>query len=142
MTNKISRIIFLSFVCALTLMLTSYNAQTESINSGLLEIDIEIAPGTLNIQSNGHVVTVHTDIKYFEVVHQDVYLNGIRITSWKADNRGYFVAKFSMDEVKKLAENLTVPGENELTLTGYTVDGTDFIGTETITVINNLPSKK
>ena len=106
------------------------------------DIGIEVAPNTLNIQSQSQVVTVHTTIKYFSVDHDDVYLNGILINSWKADNLGYFVAKFVMDEVKALADSgdLTVPGENELTLVGYTIEGTEFTGAQTITVINIEPA--
>ncbi len=43
---------------------------------------------------------------------------------------------------KALADTgeLTVPGENELTLTGTTIDGATFTGTQTITVINVQPT--
>ena len=46
-----------------------------------------------------------------------------------------------MSEVKALADSgvLTVPGENELTLVGYTTEGTEFTGAQTITVINVEP---
>ena len=109
---------------------------------GELDIGIEVAPNTLNIQSQSQVVTVHTTIKYVSVDHDNVYLNGIEINSWKADNLGYFVAKFVMDEVKALADSgdLTVPGENELTLDGYTTDGAEFTGAQTITVIDIEPA--
>jgi hypothetical protein len=47
-----------------------------------------------------------------------------------------------MTEVKALADDgdLTVPGENELTLVGETTDGATFTGTQTITVINVVPA--
>jgi hypothetical protein len=47
-----------------------------------------------------------------------------------------------MSEVKALAltGNLEVPGENELTLTGYTNDRAEFTGTQSITVIDVLPT--
>lgn len=106
------------------------------------EIGIEVAPNTLNIQSQSQVVTVHTTIKYVSVDHDNVYLNGIEINSWKADNRGYFVAKFVMDEVKALSDSgdLIVPGENELSLVGYTTEGVEFTGAQTITVIDIVPA--
>jgi hypothetical protein len=46
-----------------------------------------------------------------------------------------------MSEVKALVDagDLEVAGENELTLTGYTKDGAEFTGTQTITVINVKP---
>ena len=129
----------LSFVCVIALMLIFLNAPTECHG---LEIGIDVATNTLNIQSQGQVVTVHTTIKYVEVDHKNVYLNGILIRSWKADNRGYFVAKFVMNEVKALADNgdLAVPGENELILVGYTTEGVEFTGLQEITVIDVDPA--
>ena len=101
-----------------------------------------MAPNTLNIQSESQVVTVHTTIKYVSVDHDNVYLNGIEISSWKADNRGYFVAKFLMNEVKALADtaDLEVPGENTLSLVGYTTEGVEFTGSSVITVIDVEPA--
>ncbi len=106
------------------------------------DISTQVSPSTLNIQSKGEVVTVHTDIPYSSVVGGTVILNGIPISWWKADNQGNFVAKFDMSDVKALAEagELEVPGENVLTLTGYTNDGEEFTGTETIVVIDVQPA--
>lgn len=106
------------------------------------EISIQVAPSTLNIQSQSQVVTVHTSIAFSSVQGGTVTLNKVPISWWKADNQGNFVAKFVMSEVKALADTgaLTVPGENELTLVGYTTDEAEFTGTQTITVINILPS--
>ena len=108
------------------------------------EIGIFISPNTLNLGSGGKVVTVHTTIAYGAVEHENVYLNGIEISSWKADSRGYFVAKFLMSEVKALAdsEDLTVPGENYLTLVGYTITGEEFTGSDAITVIDVDPARR
>ena len=65
-------------------------------------ITIDIAPATLNIQSNGKVVTVHTDIAYSDIDVFSVYLEGVHINSSKADDRGYFVAKFLIDAIKSI----------------------------------------
>ena len=102
------------------------------------EISIDVAPNTLNIQSEGQVVTVHTSIAFWDVDHSSVSLNDIEISSWKADNRGNFVAKFLMSQVKALADSggLNVPGDNDLILEGSTKDGADFTGLDTITVID------
>ena len=58
------------------------------------DIEIDVAPNVLNIQSESTVVTVHTDIAYSLVVGASVYLNDVEIYYSKSDNRGYFVAKF------------------------------------------------
>jgi hypothetical protein len=99
------------------------------------EIAIEIAPNTLNIQSDGQVVTVHTDIAYWYVDVASVYLNGVQISSWKADNRGNFVAKFLMDEVKTL-DGLVIGDVNTLTIVGLTTDDIEFWGEQEIMVID------
>ena len=96
---------------------------------------IDVAPNVLNIQSQGTVVTVHTDIAYGDVDVSSVFLNGILISSWKADDRGNFVAKFSMDEVKSL-DGLVIGGYNTLQLVGVTNDGESFVGEKDIKVID------
>jgi len=136
MKRKIGMVGLAAF-CCIALSISLFQAPTECYG---FEIGIEVAPNTLNIQSQ--VVTVHTTIKYVSVDHDNVYLNGILISSWKADNRGYFVAKFLMSEVKALADtgDLEVPGENTLSLVGYTTEGTEFTGYHVITVIDVVPA--
>ena len=130
----------LPVLCCMALALVFFQVPAKCY---AFEIGIEVAPNTLNIQSQSQVVTVHTTIKYVSVDHDNVYLNDIEISSWKADNLGYFVAKFLMSEVKALADNggLTVPGENELTLVGSTTDEVpvEFTGATMITVIDIEP---
>jgi hypothetical protein len=86
------------------------------------------------------VVTVRTDIAYWAVEVSSVYLNGVAIASWKADNRGNFVAKFSMDEVKSL-DGLVIDGYNTLTLVGLTFDDVAFSGEQDVMVIDVTPKK-
>jgi hypothetical protein len=106
------------------------------------EISIEVAPNVLNLQSEGYIVTVHTDIAYGRVDVHSVHLNGVLIHSWKADNRGFFVAKFLMDEIQAL-EGLVIDGQNELLLIGATIDDPpeSFSGTDWVWVVDNLPVK-
>jgi hypothetical protein len=129
-------------VAALCLALISVGLFFSPQLSYCFEIAIDVAPNTLNIQSDGQVVTVHTSIAYNSVDGGTVELNGIEISWWKADNQGNFVAKFVMSEVKALAESgdLDVPGENELSLIGYTTEGTEFTGSQVITVIDVEPA--
>ncbi len=138
MLSKLSKS-YLFAICFIFLMLISLKVPTGCHG---FEIGIVVSPSTLNLESRGGVVTVHTNIVYGDVDHEDVYLNGIAISSWKADSRGYFVAKFLMSEVKALAEsgNLDVPGENTLELVGYTTTGEEFTGSDIITVIDIDPA--
>ena len=107
-----------------------------SIYSQQDPIEIQVSPNILNLQSNGVVVTIHTDIPYSNVIGSTVSLNGVEIDSWKADSQGFFVAKFNMDEVKDL--DLVIGGYNTLTLEGSLSNGS-FSGSEDILVINNIP---
>jgi hypothetical protein len=103
------------------------------------EISIDVSPNVINIQSNSTVVTVHTDIAYGAVVGSTVFLNGVAIDHWKADNRGNFVAKFLSDEIKQL-DGLRIDAENEMVLTGFDATGEAFIGTQDILVIDLVPA--
>jgi len=133
----------LPLVCCLALALVFFQVPAKCHG---FEISIDVAPSTLNIQSQGEVVTVHTSIAYSSVAGGTVTLNDIPISWWKADNQGNFVAKFLMSEVKALADSgaLVVPGENKLTLVGLTTgtEAVDFTGTETITVIDVKPAAR
>ena len=104
-----------------------------------LTIEIQVSPSTLNLQNQGQVGTVHTDIAYGAVEASSVELNGLSIDHWKADNQGNFVAKFLMEEVIELAENLNIGELNTLTLTGTTSAGETFTGTDEVMIINVIP---
>ena len=131
---KLSRMsLVLGCVLAVTLCWLLYPAAALSA-----DIQIDVAPNVLNIQSQGEIVTVHTDIAYSAVDGASVYLNGVAIQWWKADARGNFVAKFVMDEIKTL-NGLIIDGYNVLVLNGYTTDGDTFIGKQEIKVIDITP---
>ena len=103
------------------------------------DLDIVVAPNVLNIQSEGKVVTVHTDIAYSAVDVYTVFLNEVPIDSWKADNRGNFVAKFIMSDVKQL-DGLHIGDYTTLKLTGATWSGEAFFGDDEVMVVDNVPS--
>jgi len=133
---KLSRMsLVLGCVLAVTLCWLLYPAAALSTE---IPIQIDVAPNVLNIQSQGAIVTVHTDIAYSAVDGASVYLNGVAIQWWKADARGNFVAKFVMDEIKTL-DGLIIDGYNVLVLNGYTSDGDTFIGEQEIKVIDITP---
>ena len=104
------------------------------ITSFSLEITIDVAPNVLNLQNNGQVVTIHTDIDYHLVQASTVYLNGIAIQSYKSDLRGNFVAKFDIEAVKDLP--LVIDGYNTLTMEGVTTTNEEFFGSQDILVID------
>lgn len=108
------------------------------VQSQALEITIDISPNTLNIQSVSLCVTVHTDIGYSQVDPTTVYLNGVLINGYFADNRGNFVAKFDMNEIKSLP--LTIDVYNTFKMVGVTIAGEPFEGTQDIMVIDRIPS--
>ena len=105
------------------------------------DIQIDVAPNVLNIQSESVVVTVHTDIAYSAVLGSTVFLNGVAINHWKSDARGNFVAKFLSDEIKTL-DGLIIDDYNTLVLIGYDTGGETFIGTQDIMVIDVIPQGK
>jgi hypothetical protein len=120
--------IALGMVCLAVVFMAATHANA-------FDITIDVAPNVLNLQNNGQVVTVHTDIAYGLVQASTVYLNNIAINSWKSDLRGNFVAKFIMNEVKKLP--LAIDAYNTLALVGMTTDGDAFAGSQDILVVDN-----
>lgn len=105
-------------------------------SAGEILITIEIAPSTLNIQSNGKVVTVHTDIAYSEIDVYSVYLRGVYIDSSKADDRGNFVAKFLIDAIKDI-DGLVINDYNTLELVAKTTYGDLVSGKADVMVIDS-----
>lgn len=123
------------FVILIAILVLTFANESQAF-----DIEIVVAPNVLNIQSQGQVVTVHTDIAYGAVQSSSVMLNGVEIYFSKADNRGNFVAKFVMSEVKALVDDgILELGEITLTLTGLTKTGEEFSGSQTVTVVNNVP---
>ena len=99
------------------------------------EITIRISPVTLNLGSDGKVVTVHTDVPYSAVAVYTVYLNEVPIQSWKADDRGFFVAKFQMDEVKTI-NGLVINDFNTLRFVALTKSENPLWGEADVMVID------
>jgi hypothetical protein len=133
--NK-AKTLCLPVLCCMALALVFFQAPATCYG---FDIEIDVSPNVLNIQSNSTIVTVHTDIDYNLVVGATVFLNGVAIDWWKSDDRGNFVAKFVSDEIKTLP-GLIIGDYNELVLTGYKTDGETFIGNQGIMVIDNVPA--
>lgn len=137
MTPRRNRMHYISFVCVMLLWVSLFHIPVLSYGEQI-DAEIRISPSTLNLNSNGAVVTVHTDILYDDVKVSSVYLNGVAIESWKADDCGYFVAKFSRDEIQKI-DGLVTGDFNTLQLLGATINEDTFLGAADIRVIDILP---
>jgi len=102
-------------------------------------IEISITPATLNLNEGVQEcddVTVHTNISYFDVNRETLKLNDISVDYWtKYDDRYNLVVKFDRTEVKGIVASY-VDEDVTLTLTGETLGGDEFTGTDTIRVIN------
>ncbi|HUU84484.1 MAG TPA: hypothetical protein VM243_13370 [Phycisphaerae bacterium] len=95
-------------------------------------VPIAIAPSTLILgRTQGGFVTVHAAIPYGQVDPGTLALDGVPVAWTKADNRGELVANFVETEVKAIVE----PPDATLTLTGLTIDGQPFSGSDTVRVI-------
>ena len=102
------------------------------------DAEIRIAPETLNLRSSGTVVTVHTDVPYDAVDVYSVYLGGVVIEAWKADDCGDFVAKFPMQAIKDI-DGLVLNDYNTFQFAAVTVDGDPICGEAEIMVIDRGP---
>ena len=137
MVSRKMKKLYLPVLCFMALALVFFQVPAKCY---AFDIEIDVSPNVLNIQSQSTVVTVHTDINYNLVVGASVLLNGVAIDWWKSDDRGNFVAKFESDEIKTL-DGLIIGDYNTLTLNGFTTgeDAEAFIGTQDIMVIDNIP---
>ncbi|MFO7691819.1 MAG: hypothetical protein R6V57_01920 [Vicinamibacterales bacterium] len=118
---------------------SSDSPASSSPAAAVIEITIEVAPNVLNLQSEGQVVTIHTSLAYGSVVASSVTMNGVTISSSKADNQGQFVAKFVMEAIKDLP--LKIGESNTLRIEGRTTTGASFWGSKAILVVNNTAGK-
>lgn len=111
--------------------------QMPALCSGL-ETSIDVAPNVINLHSQAPVVTVHTDIEFSRVTCSSVALNAVPVDYCTADDRGYFVAKFAMDDIAAL--DLVAGEYNQFDLTGETIDAETFSGGQAILVVDNVPA--
>ena len=102
--------------------------------------EIRIAPNTLNLRSDGTVVTVHTDVPYSAVDVYTVYLGDVAISAWKADDRGFFVAKFLMDDIKAI-DGLVINDYNTFQFVAITYSGQPIWGEAEVMVIDRGPAR-
>ena len=135
MVSRKMKKLCLPLVCCMALAMVVFQMPAKCY---AFDIEIDVSPNVLNIQSESTIVTVHTDIAYSLVVGASVWLNGVAIDWWKSDDRGNFVAKFESDEIKTL-DGLIIGDYNTLTLNGFTTGEEAFIGTQDIMVIDNVP---
>ena len=99
-------------------------------------IEIRVNPGMLNLQNQGQVVTIYTNLAYKDVVRATVTLNGLSLGFWGNNKEGSYTAKFSDSTVKALYLPSGAGGYT-LTLSGEKLDGARFSGSSAITIVNN-----
>ena len=97
-----------------------------------IAIDVKVSPHVIALRSLATCVTVHTDIPLGQVDRQSVALNGVLPTLTKADLQGNLVAKFAAKDIK----DIVAPPSVVLTLTGLTIDGLPFAGSDNVQVKN------
>jgi len=90
-------------------------------------LDIDVAPKTLALRSNGGQFTVHTDVPFGEAETVSLKVNGIPIeVRTFADDQGYLVAQCSKDDVKEVLDEPDEPVTTaEATLTVNGVSATE-----------------
>ncbi len=102
------------------------------------EIGIQVSPSTINVDQKGVWVTVHADIPLDVVDEDSLKLNGVEVWYTKSDARGDLVAKFRVGDVLEIVAGRSAT----LTLTGTTITGVSFSGTDTVRVVDPSDKKK
>lgn len=104
----------------------------------VVDAEIDITPDTLNLASKGKWISCRIwlpeEYDVADVNSPSVFLQGEVPPEWIwfNQNENLLIAKFARSELEEILE----PGEVELTVTGYLIDGTYFEGTDTIKVID------
>lgn len=120
----------IALTLGLTIMLAALPSDAQACDN-----EIRISPETLNLGNSATVVTVHTDVSYSNVDVYSVYLGGVAISTWKADDRGYFVAKFQMDDIKAI-DGLVLNDYNTFQLVAMTLGGDPICGEAEVMIID------
>ncbi|UCE61304.1 MAG: hypothetical protein JSU63_06065 [Phycisphaerales bacterium] len=104
----------------------------ESADALISDIVIAVSPSTIVLGCDkGSSVTVHADIPFASVDRASVEMDGVVPYLTKADNRGDLVAKFNQQAI----EAIVAPPAFTFTLTGVTVGGEPFSGSDTVRVM-------
>jgi hypothetical protein len=142
MSSGSHKSIIVGVICLMMLSLAAFLVVPTECQAD--DIEIQVAPNVLSLQSNGVWVTVHADIAYSLVVRNSVSLvidsgNDIAPTLCFADDLGNLVAKFPIWAVKELFcdEEGCYDDVSTFKLVGETVDGEEFSGIDVISVVNN-----
>jgi len=97
-----------------------------------VEVWVRIDPSTLNLRSNGNWVTAYIDLTDIDVNTVTLGYDEEKVSAVWGDEQDVMMVKFHMSEVQDMLE----PGEVELIIEGNTTEGTDFLGYDTIRVID------
>lgn len=106
--------------------------------------NVKIKPETLNLASKGKWISCHIklpeDYNVADVNSATIRLQGQVPADWIWFNekQNVVMAKFPQSEIAEILE----PGDVELTVTGYLMDGSYFVGTDNIKVIDKGGKKK
>ena len=120
-----------AWVCVLCLGIALTAGQAFSRGTLVEDIEIQVAPHKLLLSSEqSGEITVHCDIPHSQVDTSTIEMNGVAVSWTKADDCGNLVAKFDEEAVKAVVQ----PPSTVLTLTGATLDGTEFSGSDTVMV--------
>ena len=97
-------------------------------------IEMVVSPNTLNLGSQGGSVSVHTDLDYDSDDRVSMTVGGASIErlSCFPDNRGDLVVKCNLEMIKDMVS----VGEATFELTVETYEGSTYVGSDTIVVID------
>jgi len=122
------------------ILLIALVAVSVGVAAGDESINIVVSPHTLNLESHGNGVTVHTNIAYTDVNCSTATLNvegaDITIRSCYSDLYGDLVVKVDRDEVVNAIRDSDASTEADFALAGFTTSGDQFTGKDAIDVID------
>ena len=107
-----------------------------------LTVDVKVTPRTLSLHSSGEFIscTIQLPSEYSieNIDKKSIVLNGAIQPESYNDGKGVkkLIIKFDRSETQKLLKDLDSGDSVSLTITGQLVDGTKFVGSDTIRILS------
>ncbi len=105
-------------------------ATSSQDRAAALEVEIQVSPASIEMDSEGTWITVHATIRYSLVDRATLSMNGVTPSAVKSDACGDLVVKFARTDIFDIVS----PPEATLTLSGLTTAGESFSGTVVVPV--------
>lgn len=127
-----------------TITIFGLQALSPVTKANVIEAIVDISPDTLNLNMQGHWITVHIELpegySVSDIDTSSILLQGLLSPDWINIEGDLLMAKFDASSVIDYLWNILYHMGNrthvELTVKGKLMNGLDFAGSDTITIMD------